>query len=154
MPSQTQDIFSVLIHHHDIQRKLCDKVESELDDLTKAKKTYQQLDTELKAHAAAEERHLYIPSMQYDDGLDLSRHAIAEHHEMDEMMAILNDGRTGDDNWHKTCIELIDTVRHHLKEEEQEFFKEAKKLLDGDLQVRLGGLYLAEHHSFEDNLGG
>lgn len=56
----------------------------------------------------------------------MSRHAIAEHHEMDELMATLNDGRTSDDNWQKTCVELIDKVRHHLKEEENEFFKDAK----------------------------
>lgn len=144
----SQDIFSVLTAHHDIQRQLCDKINSELPNLDKAKKTYQKLDIELKAHAAAEERHLYVPAMQYDDGLDLSRHAIAEHHEMDELMATLNDGRTSDDNWQKTCVELIDKVRHHLKEEENEFFKDAKKILDKDTQNRLGVLYTAEHNEF------
>ena len=60
----------------------------------------------------SEERHLYAPVMEYDDGLDLSRHAIAEHHEMDEMMHKLNDGRISDDTWKETCHALIHELRH------------------------------------------
>lgn len=88
---------------------------------------YEDLKLELQAHAAAEERHLYVPVMQHDEGLDLSRHAITEHHEMDEMMETLDDGRIGQEKWDKTCADLIHKVRHHLEEEENEFFKQAKR---------------------------
>lgn len=102
-------IFQALTARHDVQRALCDKLEKSIknNELQQAKDFYPQLDIELKAHATAEERHLYVPVMSHDDGMDLSRHAIAEHHEMDEMMATLNDGRTSDDNWLKTCEALI-----------------------------------------------
>ena len=89
--------------------------------------------------------------MEYDDGLDLSRHAIAEHHEMDEMMHKLNDGRISDDTWKETCHALIHELRHHLKEEEKKFFIQAKKLLDEEQQERLGALYEVEHNHFERN---
>lgn len=150
-----QDIFSALIAKHDIQRKLCDELNTHLakEDIKAAKERYAVLEIELQAHAAAEERHLYVPVMAYDAGLDLSRHAIAEHHEMDELMHKLNDGRIGDDTWTKTCQELVDEVRHHLKEEENEFFKDAKKLLDKEAQQRLGVLYLGEHNAFEQRNG-
>lgn len=148
-------IFQALTARHDIQRVLCDKLEKLIknNELQQAKDFYPQLDIELKAHATAEERHLYVPVMSHDDGMDLSRHAIAEHHEMDEMMATLNDGRTSDDNWLKTCEALIHEVRHHLKEEENKFFKDAKTLLDKETQQRLGSLYQVEHHEFETNHG-
>ena len=87
--------------------------------------------------------------MQHDEGLDLSRHAITEHHEMDEMMETLDDGRISQDTWDTTCADLIHKVRHHLQEEENEFFKEARKILDDDLQQRLGALYQVEHDEFE-----
>ncbi|MFB2578558.1 hemerythrin domain-containing protein [Acinetobacter sp. c2-A9] len=89
--------------------------------------------------------------MQYDEGLDLSRHAIAEHHDMDEMIEKLNDGRISDATWIETCKELIHEVRHHLEEEEQKFFKDAKKILATEQQQRLGALYLVEHQQFEKN---
>lgn len=148
------DIFQALIASHQVQRQLCDQIESLLaSDIQAAKKTYPELEVELQAHAAAEERHLYVPVMQFDEGLDLSRHAIAEHHEMDEMMHKLNDGRISDDTWQDTCKALIHEVRHHLKEEEQEFFKQAKSILDAEQQVRLGALYEVEHRNFEQNNG-
>lgn len=152
--SQNQDIFQAIISSHQTQRALCDDLESLLlTDIKAAKKAYPELEIELQAHAAAEERHLYVPVMQYDEGLDLSRHAIAEHHEMDELMHTLNDGRISDETWQTTCQSLIDEVRHHLKEEEQEFFKEAKKILDDEQQQRLGALYEVEHSTFERNNG-
>lgn len=143
-----QDIFAALIEKHKIQRALCDKLEKANGD-TERKSIYEDLKLELQAHAAAEERHLYVPVMQHDEGLDLSRHAITEHHEMDEMMETLDDGRIGQEKWDKTCADLIHKVRHHLKEEENDFFKQARKILDSDLQQRLGALYQVEHAEFE-----
>ncbi|PNK60412.1 hemerythrin domain-containing protein [Psychrobacter sp. FDAARGOS_221] len=142
-----KDIFAALIDKHEVQRDLCDKLEKETDN-DKRNTIYQELKLELQAHAAAEERHLYIPVMQHDDGLDLSRHAITEHHEMDEMMETLGDGRISQETWDNTCADLIHKVRHHLKEEENEFFKQARKILDDDLQQRLGALYQVEHDEF------
>ena len=144
----TQDIFAALIDNHEIQRALCDKLESTKDEAQR-KAIYEELKLELHSHAAAEERHLYVPVIQHDDGLDLSRHAITEHHEMDEMMEILDDGRIGQEKWDSTCADLIHKVRHHLKEEENKFFKEAKKILDSDLQQRLGSLYQVEYAEFK-----
>ena len=144
------DIFEALIAKHEVQRQLCDKLEKATDE-SKRKSIYEELKLELQAHAAAEERHLYIPVMQHDDGLDLSRHAITEHHEMDEMMETLDDGRISQETWDTTCADLIHKVRHHLKEEENEFFKEARKILDDDLQKRLGALYQVEHKEFEQS---
>lgn len=143
-----KDIFAALIEKHEVQRELCDKLEKAKGD-TQRKAVYADLKLELQAHAAAEERHLYVPVMQHDEGLDLSRHAITEHHEMDEMMETLDDGRIGQEKWDKTCSDLIHKVRHHLQEEENDFFKQARKILDTDLQQRLGALYQVEHAEFE-----
>ena len=149
------DIFAALTVHHDKQRKLCAEFKKQVDkkDRQAAEVTFALLKAELQAHAAAEERHLYIPVMAHDKGLDLSRHAIAEHQEMDELMATLSDGRTGDERFFETAAKLVDETLHHLKEEEGDFFKDAKKLLDKPTQMRLGSLYVAEHDAFEEKHG-
>ena len=143
-----KDIFEALLEKHEVQRALCAQLEK-TEGEAQRKAVYEALKLELQAHAAAEERHLYIPVMQHDEGLDLSRHAITEHHEMDEMMETLDDGRIGQEKWDTTCADLIHKVHHHLKEEENEFFKQAKNILDIDLQQRLGALYQVEHAEFE-----
>ena len=143
-----KDIFAALIEQHEVQRKWCDQLESE-SDFSKRKAIFKRLKLELSAHETAEERHLYIPVMQHDEGLDLSRHAITEHHEMDEMIETMEDGRISQETWETTCADLIEKVRHHLREEENEFFKQARKILDDDLQQRLGALYQVEHDEYE-----
>lgn len=142
------DIFKALIENHDVQRKLCAELAAAKQWETKKKK-YEQLRLELVAHAVAEERHLYLPLMQYDDGVELSRHAIAEHHEMDELIATLSDGRTGESRWLETAEALLETVEHHLKEEEDEIFVDARKVLDKAQIERLGALYQTEYAEYK-----
>lgn len=145
-----QDIFAALIARHDVQRDLCNQLEN-ADDSKEQAKIYQQFKLELTAHAAAEERHLYVPVMEHDDGLDIARHAITEHHEMDELIETLDENKPDSDEWQQALKDLIHKVRHHLEEEEEEFFKESKSILDDDLQQRLGSLYQVEHNEFIEN---
>lgn len=142
------DIFQALIENHEVQRKLCGELAAAKQWAAKKKK-YEKLRLELEAHAVAEERHLYLPLMQYDDGMELGRHAIAEHHEMDELIATLNDGRTGESRWLETAEKLVETVEHHLKEEEEEIFVDARKVLDKTQIDRLGPLYQTEYEEFK-----
>ncbi|MFH7451082.1 hemerythrin domain-containing protein, partial [Pseudomonas syringae pv. tagetis] len=56
-------------------------------ELVKANKLLKDV---LQAHETAEERFFYFPLMADDNGVDLSRHPISEHNEMDEMMEELH----------------------------------------------------------------
>lgn len=145
-----QDIFTALIARHEVQRQLCQQLEN-TDDSKEQAKIYQQFKLELTAHAAAEERHLYVPVMEHDDGLDIARHAITEHHEMDELIDTLDNHQPDSDKWQQALKDLIHKVRHHLDEEEEEFFKQSKDILADDLQQRLGSLYQVEHNEFVEN---
>ena len=81
------------------------------------------------AHAAAEERHLYVPLLMEDGGLDASRHALHEHHEVDELLDELSVRNKKQAGWIATAKKLSYKVRHHLKEEESKFFQVAGRLL-------------------------
>lgn len=131
------NIFTALRESHDIQRELCAKVTNTQGESNERDSLFQQLVRELKAHARAEERFFYLPLMEYDQGVDLSRHAIAEHHEMDELIEQLQATEYSSPTWLVYAKQLSDLVVHHLQEEEHRFFQMAGKLLSEEEKVQL-----------------
>ena len=138
------NIFEALRESHDRQRTYADALIQTSGDTPERVEAYKQLKSELQAHETAEERHFYIPLMEFDNGVDLSRHAISEHHEMDEMMEELDETEMSSPAWLATAKKLAEKVHHHLKEEEQKFFQMAGKLLDDKQKETLAGQYLKE----------
>lgn len=135
------NIFEALRVSHDRQRQYIDAVLRTQGDSKERREAYKQLKDELYAHETAEERHFYIPLMAHDNGVDLSRHAIAEHHEMDELLEKLDDLEMSSSAWLATARALGDKVLHHLEEEEQRFFQMAGKLLTDKQKNELAGKY-------------
>nr|WP_207188982.1 MULTISPECIES: hemerythrin domain-containing protein [Gammaproteobacteria] len=130
---------------HDRQRRYADALIQTSGDTPERVEAYKRLKSELQAHATAEERHFYMPLMEFDNGVDLSRHAISEHHEMDEMMEALDATEMSSPSWLATAKKLSEKVHHHLKEEEQKFFQMAGKLLDDQQKETLAGEYQKEY---------
>ena len=93
----------------------------------------------------AEERHFYVPLLQDDLGVDLSRHAIAEHHEMDEMIEGLEETDLSSPSWLAQAKALSEKVHPHLHEEEQKFFQMAGKLLSETQKSKLSSAYLSTY---------
>ncbi|SEE74820.1 MULTISPECIES: hemerythrin domain-containing protein [Pseudomonas] len=139
------NIFEALRESHDRQRTYADALVKTSGDTPERVEAYKQLKSELQAHETAEERHFYIPLMAFDSGVDLSRHAISEHHEMDEMMEELDETEMSSPAWLVAAKKLSEKVHHHLKEEEQKFFQMAGKLLDDKQKESLAGQYEKEY---------
>jgi len=139
------NIFEALRESHERQRTYANALIQTSGDTPERVEAYKQLKSELQAHETAEERHFYIPLMEFDNGVDLSRHAISEHHEMDEMMETLDETEMSSPAWLATAKKLSEKVHHHLKEEEQKFFQQAGKLLDDQQKEALAGQYLKEY---------
>ena len=141
------NIFEALRESHERQRTYAKALIRTSGDTPERVEAYKQLKSELQAHETAEERHFYIPLMEFDSGVDLSRHAIAEHHEMDEMMEELDETEMSSPAWLATAKKLSDKVHHHLKEEEQKFFQMAGKLLSEKQKEQLAGEYEKEFNA-------
>ena len=139
------NIFEALRESHERQRTYAKALIHTSGDSPERVEAYKQLKSELQAHATAEERHFYIPLMELDNGVDLSRHGIAEHHEMDEMMEELDDTEMSSPAWLVTAKKLSEKVHHHLEEEEQRFFQMAGKLLNDKQKESLAGQYEKEY---------
>ncbi len=137
-------IFDAIRESHDLQRDLCRKLTASRGDMAARQMLFLQLKVELMAHAAAEERHLYVPLLMEDGGLDASRHALHEHHQVDELLEDLSVRDKNQDGWIATAKTLSFKVRHHLKEEESKFFQVAGRLLSETKKKQLAGKYRRE----------
>src|SRR5688572_9173979 len=137
-------IFDAIRESHDLQRDLCRKLTATRGDMAARQVLFLQLKIELRAHAAAEERHLYVPLLMEDGGLDASRHALHEHHEVDELLEDLSVRKKKQAGWVATAKKLSFKVRHHLKEEESKFFQVAGRLLSATKKKLLAGKYTRE----------
>ena len=137
-------IFDAIRESHDLQRDLCRKLTASRGNMAARQLLFLQLKIELMAHAAAEERQLYVPLLMEDGGIDASRHALHEHHEIDELLDDLSVRNKKQAGWIATAKKLSFKVRHHLKEEESKFFQVAGRLLTETKKQQLGRKYTQE----------
>lgn len=142
------NIFEALRESHDRQRTLCQQLLETKGNSPERHEIFEALKNELYAHSVAEDRYLYIPLMFNDTGLDISRHALAEHHEMDELVEQLQDTDFSNTGWLAVAKQLCEIVHHHLKEEEHGFFQQAGKILDDGEKEKLAKKYLKEYEKY------
>ena len=143
------NIFEALRQSHDIQRDLARQLTQTSGDSRERRAIFEQLKNELFAHAVAEDRYFYIPLMMTDAGLNITRHALAEHHEMDELLEQLTETEMSNTGWLAIAKQLSDKVHHHLKEEEHGFFQQAGKILSEQQKQSLAKQYLAEYEKYQ-----
>lgn len=140
-------IFQALLVSHQTQRELCAQLLASKQGTPECLALFSELKAELQAHATAEERCFYVPLFEHDEAVDLARHAIAEHHEMDELVESLEEAEPHSAEWLECARALCHKVEHHLGEEEGKFFAQAGEVLSEEQKVELAGAYEAEFAS-------
>lgn len=134
-------IYDALRESHETQRSLCRSLVRVKPDSGKREAILKELRIELAAHAASEERFLYAPILMDDMGLSPSRHALAEHHEIDECVEELMKADYEGGSWLAKAKALSQLVHHHLKEEETKFFQTSGKILSETQKQKLASQY-------------
>lgn len=137
-------IYDELHVSHEQQRSLCrGLVRTKPGEHRQS--VFTQLRIELAAHAAAEERFLYAVILMEDAGLKSSRHALSEHHEIDEIIEDMQSTDLSSSGWLPKARKLSEKVHHHLREEEKKFFQVSGKLLSDTAKVKLGRQYKKDY---------
>lgn len=131
-----------IISDHAIQRDLIDQLLETEGDSKDRRQLFKELSQELAIHADAEERHFYVPLIEIDSTQDDARHGIAEHHEIEELVDLVEEAEYDSSGWLKHAKNLADKVLHHLDEEEQDYFPKAEKVLSDEQSLELGREYL------------
>lgn len=143
------NIFEALRESHDRQRHLAEQLLRTSGDTPERQELFEQLKNELFAHAVAEDRYFYIPLMMTDSGLNITRHALAEHHKMDELLEQLTETDFSNAGWLSIAKKLSETVHHHLQEEEHGFFQQAGKILADAQKNALATQYQQEYKKYK-----
>lgn len=141
----SETIYDALRESHEIQRSLCRKLLRSKPGTTARAEIFKLLRVELAAHEAAEERYLYVPMLMDDMGLNASRHALHEHHELDELVEDLQVTDKSGSGWMATAKKLSEKVHHHLREEEKKFFQVSGKIISEAQKVRLAKAYRRDY---------
>lgn len=146
------NLYDALRESHEEQRSLLRLLLRSRAGSDDRRDLFKALRVELEAHEAAEERFLYAPILMDDMGLDASRHALHEHHEIDELVDDLRGLDPAGEAWLEKARELSRQVHHHLREEEKKFFQVSGRILDETQKVRLAGRYRRDYARMKKKL--
>lgn len=142
------NIFEALRLSHDTQRALALRILETEGDSPERTELFRELQRELAAHAAAEERCFYAPLIAFDSTMAQARHGMAEHHEMDELVDKLHGIEMSSSAWIAHFGKLRDKVFHHLEDEEHAIFQLAGKVLPENQKRSLAIAYEEEFAKF------
>ncbi len=132
MTEQATEIFERLEQDHDKHRELLDRIESTTGDSEERNTLFEELTKELKGHAAAEEQALYSTMLRKPPTTDETRHSVAEHHEIDEMLNDLAATDKSSSAWLQKFKDFAHRYRHHIEEEEEDHFPDFENHIDED----------------------
>lgn len=100
---------------------------------TSRSKLFKKIDAALSVHAEIEE-NIFYPALKAKTKLNTEPsnevfEAYEEHANVKSMLAKLESTDPSDDTYNAKLQVLIELVKHHVKEEEAEMFKQARELL-------------------------
>ena len=147
-------LFEALRADHDEHRALMEKLAATSGDTPDRRGMIATLRAELESHAAAEERCLYAEMMKHPSSTDMARHGVAEHHDIDKLLAELAGRAFDDPHWLTTFRKLQERVEHHLDEEEHGVFQLAGKVMAEDDKTRLAETFRTEKARELERRGG
>jgi hemerythrin superfamily protein len=127
--TQAQDAIAMLTADHKRVKTLFsefDKLKEEGSDEEKSA-IVEQICNEMTIHAQLEEEIFYPAVREAIDDSDLMDEAIVEHAGAKELIAQLEEANPEDDLYDAKVTVLGEQIDHHVKEEEDDMFPQARK---------------------------
>ena len=99
---------------------------------------FRQLKNELDVHAHVEETIFYPALKEAEETRELIAEAYNEHAAVKDLLAELEAMSPGDGGWDDLLAELRENVEHHVEEEENDLFEQARLVLTSEQAEELG----------------
>lgn len=135
------DIFARLRQDHDRHRDLLARIDRTSGASDERVDLFELLTVELKAHASAEEQALYSTMMRKPPTTDETRHSVAEHHEIEELLNDLAATDMASGAWLTRFRELAHRYTHHIDEEEEEHFPDFARHLTKEDEAHMEAVF-------------
>src|SRR6476620_2449243 len=133
------DPIALLKADHDEVKALLVKLDktTERAEVTRAD-GLEALRRKLDVHETIEEEILYPALEQFAKTKDITLEAFEEHHVVDQIVAELETTPVTDETWGAKLTVMRENLEHHIEEEEDEMFKQARQVMDHKELVELG----------------
>lgn len=139
--AQAQMIFDRLKQDHDKHRDLLDQIEQTSGDSAERRNLFEQFTKDVKSHAAAEEQAVYSTMLRKPETTDETRHSVAEHHELDELLNDLAATDMSSAAWLQKFKQLKHDYLHHIDEEEEDHFPDFEDELTEDDEKEMARIF-------------
>ena len=139
------DVFELLEADHEKVKGLFNRLTEGSDNAVKTREAlFKQLATELALHTKVEETIVYPRLKEVDELREMVEEGIEEHQEAEQLLEALASMPKDDKQWNATLLELKKAIEHHVQEEENELFPEARELIAEDELVEMANTVTQE----------
>ena len=139
---------------HDKVKDLLNQLESTTERGVKTREElFATIKGELTVHETIEEEIFYPALKEHPKAKDLVLEAYEEHHVVDTVMAELEGLDVSDETWGAKATVMKENVEHHIEEEEQEMFKQARQVFDKQELQDLGDRMARRKTQAQQELG-
>ena len=130
---------SLLEEDHRKMKKLLSELESTTERGVKTREElFATVEDELTVHETIEEEIFYPALKEHPKTKEIALEAYEEHHVVDMVMAEIEDVPYDDETWGAKFKVMKENIEHHIEEEENEMFKQARQVFEEDELESLG----------------
>jgi hemerythrin-like domain-containing protein len=130
---------SLLEEDHRKMKKLLSDLESTTERGVKTREElFATVREELTVHETIEEEIFYPALKEHPKTKEIALEGFEEHHVVDMVMAEIEGVPFDDEKWGAKFKVMKENIEHHIEEEENEMFKQARQVFDEDELEALG----------------
>lgn len=134
------NIYSLIKKDHDEAREIMDEIMAAKDNPDECEQLIEELKLAILSHAKSEEKVFYS-ALKETGEKELAEevpHFIKEHKEVEQLFDEICEMEATDPLWWERFGEIRMGLLHHMEEEEQEVFREAKQEIESREAKELG----------------
>jgi len=141
---------SLLKEDHEKVQKLLEDLDATTERGTKTREElFTKLRGELEVHEAIEEEILYPALKEHPKAEELVLEAYEEHHVVDTIMEEIEGVPFDDETWGAKLTVMKENLEHHIEEEEDRLFDQARSVFSEEELEELGERMAARKDELE-----